>query len=133
ISRRKNGFAALSSSLRSPSLAMRNGDLSELLSAANPFFRRVRTVNDPTTGQPFAGNIIPQSRISANGRALLRSFPEPVPGFQQGTSNWIGTFPHPSDTRKDTIKVDYLLSDKHRLTFRGTHIPWTFKSPFEGD
>ncbi|MBI1791806.1 MAG: TonB-dependent receptor [Acidobacteria bacterium] len=116
-----------------PSLAMRNGDLSELLNAANPFFRRVRTVNDPTTGRPFPGNIIPADRISPNGRALLRSYPQPVPGFQQGTSNWIGVFAHPSDTRKDTVKIDAMVSDKHRLTFRGTHIPWTFKSPFEGD
>jgi hypothetical protein len=116
-----------------PTVAMRNGDLGELLNPSNPFFRRVRVVNDPTTGQPFAGNIIPATRISPNGQALLRSYPLPTPGFQQGTSNWIGVFPHPSDTRKDTIKVDYMLADKHRLTFRGTHIPWTFKAPFEGD
>lgn len=115
-----------------PSLAMRNGNLSELLDPANPFFRRVITINDPTTGRPFPGNIIPADRISPNGRALLNSYPTPTPGFLQGTSNFIVTYPHFSDTRKDTVKVDYMITDSHHLSFRGTHIPWTFDGPFEG-
>ena len=32
---------------------------------------------DPTTGQPFAGNKIPASRIDPNGKALLNVFPQP--------------------------------------------------------
>src|SRR4051794_6204559 len=115
-----------------PSLAMRRGDLSELLDPANPFFKAVRVVRDPATGPPFPGNIIPQDRISTNGRALLNSYPLPTPGFQQGTANYIGTFPRYSDTRKDTVKVDYMINDNERLSFRGTHIPWTFNSPNEG-
>jgi hypothetical protein len=42
-----------------PSLAMRNGDLSELLNPSNPFFKKTVVINDPTTGKPFGGNIIP--------------------------------------------------------------------------
>ena len=115
-----------------PSLAMRRGDLSELLSASNSYFRRVRTVNDPAGNTPFAGNIIPANRISPNGRGLLNAYPQPIPGFLQGTSNWIGAYPHYSNTRKDTIKIDYMLNDRHRLSFRGTHIPWRFNGEFEG-
>src|SRR5713226_1051966 len=115
-----------------PSLAMRTGDLSELLNPANPFFKKSVPVNDPSTGKPFPGNIIPIDRISHNGQALLSSYPQPTPGFLQGTSNYIVTYPHFSDTRKDTFKVDYMITDKHRLSFRGTHIPWTFDGPFEG-
>lgn len=115
-----------------PTVAMRSGDLSELLNPANPFFRAVRTLRDPDTGQPFAGNLIPLSRISANGRALLNAYPLPTPGFQQGTSNFITSYPHYSNTRKDTVKIDYLLNENERLTFRGTHIPWRFNSPAEG-
>src|SRR5207247_1851463 len=81
---------------------------------------------------PFPGNIIPANRISPNGAALLNTYPLPIPGFQQGTTNWLGSFPRWSDTRKDTVKVDYLLNDKHRVSFRGTHIPWHFNGPFEG-
>ncbi len=116
-----------------PSLAMRQGNLSELLDPANRFFGRSVVVKDPNTGQPFTNNIIPQERLSPNGRALLNLYPAPTPGFQQGSANWIGTNPSFSDTRKDTLKVDYLLSQKHHLSFRGTHIPWHFDSPFEGN
>jgi hypothetical protein len=115
-----------------PTLAMRNGDLSELLNPGNVFFKKAVVVNDPTIGKPFLNNVIPGDRISHNGQALLNSYPLPVTGFLQGTSNWIGTFPHFSDTRKDTIKVDYMISDREHLTFRGTHIPWHFDSPNEG-
>lgn len=115
-----------------PTLAMRNGDLSELLNPANSFFKKVVAINDPSTGKPFPGNIIPASMISHNGQALLNSYPLPTPGFLQGTSNYIVTYPHFSDTRKDTFKVDYAINDKHHLSFRGTHIPWTFDGPFEG-
>ncbi len=114
-----------------PSLAMRNGDFSELLSASNKFFGKVRTINDPSTGAPFPGNIIPVSRISHNGQALLDVFPQPVPGFQQGTSNWIGSKSTHSDLRKDTFKVDYLISPSERLSVRGTNTPWHFNAPYE--
>jgi hypothetical protein len=115
-----------------PTAEMRTGDLSSLLSASNPFFGRARVATDPDTKQPFPNNVIPAGRVSPNGRALLSEFPLPTPGFQQGTSNWIGAFPHYSNLRKDTMKFDYLLSDKHRISLRGTLIPWRFNSPFEG-
>ncbi|HYV30326.1 MAG TPA: carboxypeptidase regulatory-like domain-containing protein [Candidatus Binatia bacterium] len=116
-----------------PTLAMRNGDFSELLNPKNLFFGRARTATVPGTKEPFPNNVIPQSLISPNGRALLNAFPLPTPGFQQGAFNWIVTQPHFSDLRKDTVKIDYLISAKHRLSFRGTLIPWNFDSPFEGD
>ncbi|MDQ1472756.1 MAG: hypothetical protein QOJ99_4236 [Bryobacterales bacterium] len=115
-----------------PSLAMRNGDFSELLNPANVFFRKAITLNDPTTGKAFPGNIIPPSQVSPNGRALLSAYPLPTPGFLQGTSNYIVTYPHFSDTRKDTFKVDYALNDNHHISFRGTHIPWVYDNPYEG-
>lgn len=114
-----------------PSLAMRNGDFSELLNAANPFYKKVRTITDPLNNAPFAGNIIPASRISPNGQALLDILPQPVPGFLQGSANWIGTKPTHSDLRKDTFKVDYLINQNEHLSIRGNHIPWNFNSPFE--
>jgi hypothetical protein len=65
-----------------PTQAMRNGDFSELLSPTNIFYTGARTINDPTSGQPFAGNIIPQSRLSPNGVAFLRTYPAPIGAFQ---------------------------------------------------
>src|SRR5262249_53876958 len=125
-----------------PTVAMRNGDLSELLNASNQFLGRSAVVKDPDncttpgdlkTCQPFTNNIIPQGRISSNGRALLNAYPLPTPGFRQGPSNWIGTEPRFSDTRKDTLTLDSPLTETHPLTFRGTHLPWRFNSPVEAN
>ena len=114
-----------------PSVAMRNGDFSELLSASNTFFGKVRTIVDPSNSAPFVGNIIPQSRISHNGQALLDIFPLPVPGFQQGTSDWIGSKSTHSDFRKDTYKFDYMINEKEHLSVRMGYDPWHFNAPFE--
>ena len=89
-----------------PSAAMRQGDFSELLSAANPFFRRALTLRDPETNAPFANNVIPAARLSRNGMGILRSFPDPTPGYLQGTNNWIQSRPNPRDVRKDVIRFD---------------------------
>src|SRR4029453_989082 len=51
-----------------PTMAMRAGDFSALPTA----------IRDPQTGQPFPGNIIPASRISAVGSALLAIYPAPT-------------------------------------------------------
>ncbi len=114
-----------------PSIAMRNGDFSELLNPANTFFGRVRTITDPQNGAPFPGNIIPQARISHNGQALLNVLPLPVPGFVQGSADWIGAKSTHSDLRKDNFKVDYLISQTEHFSVRGTHTPWHFNAPFE--
>jgi hypothetical protein len=58
---------------RMPTAAERNGDFSQSLS---PLGQPV-TIIDPTTGQPFSGNIIPQDRISAQSRFLASLFPLP--------------------------------------------------------
>lgn len=101
-----------------PSLAMREGDFSELLDRGNTFFQRVRTINDPLNGQPFPNNVIPRSRLSANSLGLLRAYPAPVPGYLQGTNNFIQTAPQPQDQRKDTVSIDFLPAEKHSIRFR---------------
>ena len=121
-----------------PSLAMRNGDFSELLDPSNRYFGAVRFIRDPRTGLPctaadqrgcFPGNIIPADGISPNGRALLNSYPLPTPGFQQGTNNWIGTPATFDDTRKDSIKIDYVPTGNHRISVRHTWAPHVWNDP----
>jgi hypothetical protein len=118
-----------------PSALMRNGDFSELLNPANTFFSRVRTINDPTTGAPFPGNIIPPARVSPNGKGLLSSYPLPTPGFQQGTSNFIQTRPQPENQRKDSISVDFMPTEKHTFRIRRQTYSWVsvdaFRSGFD--
>ncbi len=115
-----------------PTAAMRTGNLSSLLSPKNPFFGKTRVANDPTTGAPFPGNIIPANRLSNQGMALLNAYPLPTPGFQQGSANWIQTFGVDSNLNKTTFKTDYYINDKNHLYVRGTLIPWTFNGPLEG-
>ncbi|MBL8239205.1 MAG: TonB-dependent receptor [Bryobacterales bacterium] len=114
-----------------PSAAMRTGNFSELLSASNPFFRRTIAVRDPLNSTPFPNNIIPSNRLSANGTGLLRAFPLPTAGFQQGASNWIDSQPNPRDIRKDTVRVDYMLGAS-RLSFTGTNFYYAEDDPFRG-
>lgn len=115
-----------------PSLAMRRGDFSELLNPSNPFFGRAVVVNDPVTGQPFAGNIIPQDRVSANGLALLRAYPEPTPGFIQGSNNFVQARPTEADQRKDTLSIDWNPSDRHQIRARIQNYNFIETSAFRG-
>ena len=48
-----------------PALAELNGDFSA---------RSGITLRDPVTGQPFPGNIIPQDRITTDGRAIANAY-----------------------------------------------------------
>lgn len=114
-----------------PTAAMRTGDLSYLLNPSNTFFGKVRVATDPLTGQPFPGNIIPASRLNAQGVAILNAHPLPTPGFQEGSTNLIQSFPVASNVQKTTFKADYYLSDKNHLYVRGTFIPWHFNSPLD--
>jgi hypothetical protein len=71
-----------------PTEEFRNGDFSQLLRIPTP----VQLV-DPLNGTPFAGNILPASRISSTARALLPFWERPqvaVPNPQAGF-NYTGT------------------------------------------
>src|SRR5262245_12527377 len=114
-----------------PSQKMRNGDFSELLDPGNTFFGRAVVLNDPNTGQPFPGNIIPPGRISPNGLALLRAFPEPIPGFiGPGGINWYAERPATTDQRKDTLSIDFYPADKHQIRWRAQLYHFLEFTPF---
>jgi hypothetical protein len=115
-----------------PSEAMRRGDFSELLSPSNPYYGRTVAINDPLTGQPFPGNIIPTSRLSQNGVGLLNSYPVPTAGFHLGATNWLGTSPRPSRTRKDTLRLDFAPNASNSISFRGSHYKYKVTDPFFG-
>jgi hypothetical protein len=115
-----------------PSAQMRKGDFSELLDPNNVWFGRVVTIRDPQTGQPFANNVIPASQLSPNGLALLNTFPLPTDGFRRGNTNWIGVSPNPRDTRKDTVRFDYVLGSGNQIAARVSHFSWKAVDAFRG-
>jgi hypothetical protein len=113
-----------------PTEAFRQGDFSQIL-GPNPFFTP-RQLVDPATGAPFANNIIPIGMQSPNGLGLLNAIPLPTPGFQQGAQNFIQTRPNPTDQRKDTLSLDYLLTDNQSIRYRRQFYAFNSLDAFRG-
>jgi hypothetical protein len=108
-----------STTITVPSLAMRRGDFSELLNPANRFYGRMRVITDPVTGEPFPNNVIPSEKLSKNGLALLRAYPEPTPQYTlSGSSNFYQERPESTDQRKDAISIDYYPRQNHQIRWR---------------
>ncbi len=122
-----------SSSMTVPSLLMRQGNFSELLNPTNVYYGKAVTINDPTTGSPFPGNIIPTNRLSPNGVGLMKAYPAPnltVP--INGNQNWYLTALHPQDQRKDTLAADFNITDTQRFGFRRNNFLFDEYQPLDG-
>jgi hypothetical protein len=96
-----------------PTALMRAGNFSELLSP-NIFYAGTTQIFDPNTGLAVPGNII-RSGLSANGTALLNAFP--LPNTTAASYNWIDSALYSERQRKDTIVLDYVPADAHRIRF----------------
>jgi hypothetical protein len=114
-----------------PTAAMRRGDFSQLL-GSNPFFSSPQIIRDPQTGLPFPGNIIPSNRLSPNGIAIMNLYPEPTPGFQQGSANAILNSENPQDQRKDSIRFDYRINNNNQIFYRFQRSNWVAIDAFRG-
>ncbi len=78
-------------------------------------------ITDPNTGAPFPGNIIPSSRITPLGQAMLNFFPLPnfvgqgslanIDNYTEGAS---ATHPH----RNDVLRTDTYITSKINGYFR---------------
>ena len=104
-----------------PTDAMRAGDFSaESARIGQPIL-------DPETKQPFAGNLIPSSRLNQNAQLLLKSlFPEPnVPGFLNFQVNG----PTPENWREETINVTHQLTNGTQVMVRYIHDSWISQYP----
>jgi hypothetical protein len=67
-------------------------------------------VKDPDTQQPFAGNIVPASRIDPNGQALLKFLPAPNffdRGISGGQYNYVSQVELQKPQRLQTLKLDF--------------------------
>jgi hypothetical protein len=95
-----------------PTLKMRNGDFSELLPDT--------VINDPTTGQPFSGNIIPTDRISSVSQNIQQfGFLEPNYGPpNEFSANWRGLYPNSDHNDRYVVRVDHQLKSSDTLSVR---------------
>ena len=126
-----NYFAVQTNTAVVPTMAMRNGDFSQLL-GSNPFFNTPQIIRHPVTGVPFPNNVIPQNMLSPNGLALMNMYPEPTAGFQQGANNAIFNSDNPQDQRKDNLRFDYRLNQDNQLTYRYSKYNWVAIDAFRG-
>ncbi len=100
------GYNALASV---PTDAYRNGDFSSLSTV----------IKDPTTGQPFPGNIIPAARISKTSQAM-QNFYYPVANNYSGSiyNDYKAYNPQTADDNRYQIRLDHVISDKDTLSGR---------------
>ena len=104
-----------------PTADLRNGDFSAFpnVTIYDPL-TRVSNGSGGFIGQPFAGNIIPQNRISPIARAVLSFYPQPKnPGLLGNIfDSALPEVTKPYDNL--TVKIDQNISDKNRLFVRGS-------------
>ncbi|MGA2264063.1 MAG: carboxypeptidase regulatory-like domain-containing protein, partial [Acidobacteriota bacterium] len=114
---------------------MRQGDFSELLDPTNRFFQRAIYLKDPLkTGTCSAAsqvacfnyngivNYIPPDRLSPNGMAFMRAYPEPkgyLNPYPSSTNWWSGENAGGTDQGKTTIAADYTPAPSHSIRIRG--------------
>jgi trimeric autotransporter adhesin len=91
-----------------PTAAMLSGDLSTL---SHPV-----TIYDPRSGNPFPGNIIPQSRIDSAAQGLLQYFPQPTyTGLLVQNYRLIASTPN--NSQNIGVRFYAPLNNKDRLNF----------------
>ncbi|MBK7931348.1 MAG: carboxypeptidase regulatory-like domain-containing protein [Bryobacterales bacterium] len=100
-----------------PTELERAGNFSQSLDVNNALI----VVRDPFNNRtPFAGNIVPASRIDTNGRALLNFLPQPNftdRGISRGQFNYVFQDVVDQPKRTDTLKLDYNVSPSDIVTF----------------
>ena len=99
-----------------PTELERLGDFSQSIDQND----KLIVIKDPLNGgKAFPGNVIPATRVNANGQALLNVFD--VPNFfdrsiSKGAYNYINTSTRDLPQRTDTLKLDYNFTENHRLS-----------------
>lgn len=108
-----------------PTMQQRQGNFSDL---GYPIY-------DPTTHQPFPGNIIPTDRLSSVALALVKLYPSPT--NSNLVNNYNGITPTSSQANHIFAKGDHNFTDNNRLSasFRWQHSPSVLGSgaPFPED
>ncbi len=93
-----------------PTLGMRTGDFSDLLTQRN------FAIVDPKTGNPFDGNLIPRDRIDTVARTLINLYP--APQNSSVGSNFVYQSPANQDWSKFDVRSDVNLGSKDNAFWR---------------
>ncbi|HWQ54741.1 MAG TPA: carboxypeptidase regulatory-like domain-containing protein [Bryobacteraceae bacterium] len=77
-------------------------------------FNGVATINDPLTGQPFSGNVIPAERINPIAQTILERW-VPLPNSTDPTFNWISNDPQRIGVESFNWRLDHRISDSDTI------------------
>jgi hypothetical protein len=107
-----------------PTLAELRGD----------FSGRTTVIRDPQTGQPFPGNVIPQNRITADGRAIANAYEQMIGRAAQYAStptanNATYQLDFPFDWHQEIFRVDFRPSTSHSFYLRYLHDDYDLIEP----
>jgi hypothetical protein len=123
-----------------PSPLSRTGNLSEALAGSNPAPVYDPATGDPTTGvgrTPFAGNIIPTSRLNPIALKILSMVPLPNQNLSNTlapSNNYFALLPFTKDSNLVDGKVDFNISEKDRLSGRFSfQRPVVYQAPIFGN
>jgi len=101
--------------LRLPTAAERGGDFSQ---SRDQNGNLIPAILDNTTGQPFPGNVIPQSRLYAPGIAVLNQYP--LPNVTQGPGANYNYQLQPASysqlTQQPAVRLDYQFTPNIRVS-----------------
>jgi hypothetical protein len=100
-----------------PTAAERTGDFSHSVDGAG----KPITIVDPMTGAPFAGNMIPSSRIYGPGAAILKFLPSPNTTAGGFGYNYTSQVPSSYPRRETIMRGDYQINADTRLSVRWVH------------
>jgi hypothetical protein len=127
-----------------PTVAMRNGDFSEILIPGNRWYPRdvnpavTRAIRPLGATAPLPNNIIPASQINQVSKNILTAtkgspLPEggfmPLPNFDEqaraaaNTQNLTGTNDQELDSNQFLTRVDHRFNDNHRIFGRYVLVP----------
>jgi hypothetical protein len=99
-----------------PTELERAGNFSQSLDLNN----RVIAIRDPDANAPFPGNVVPASRLDANGVALLKVFALPNSfdrGISRGQYNYVFNAETEAPKYTHSLKVDYNAGVRNAFTF----------------
>ena len=109
-----------------PAAAERTGDFSALLKAGSNY-----QIYDPSTGvlqgsriarQPFAGNLIPSSRLSSIAKNFLQFYPLPnQPGRLDGGENYLANTVRSDTFNSEIGRLDFNISSRNKLFWNFRH------------
>lgn len=127
-----------------PTVAMRNGDFSEIIQPGNRWYPRdanpaaTRAIRFPGDSAPFPGNVIPPGRLDPVSLNILTwkdgtPLPEggfmPLPNFDDqaratgSTLNYVGTNDQELDSDQYLTRIDHRFNENHRIFGRYVIVP----------